>query len=73
MNKNYDDESISIAVDFVCEVIRRAIKEFNIDFNTVDKILDKSGYWELFNRIDIVCVGAHDGVEPVLQRLRSYL
>lgn len=73
MKQSDFNTSLSVAVEFVCEVINTAMVRFNVDFDTIDKALSASGYWDLFDNIEVTCVGAHDGVEPVLEEIKGYL
>lgn len=49
------------------------MSRFNLDFESVMRVLDELGYAKLFNNYDVMCVGASDGVEPVMRKFYEYL
>ena len=62
-----------VAISFITEIIVESITRFNLTFDEVDEILTELGYWDVFIDDEVTCVGAHDGVEPVLQEIADYL
>ncbi len=62
-----------IATEFVVDVITEAMKRFSITYNKVDDILTRLKYWDLFNDSGVTCVGAHEGIEPILKEIEEAL
>ena len=71
--ENRDEIVQDVAISFITDIIFEAMKRFNIDFNTLNLILEKLNYWQVFNDNEATCVGAHEGIEPVLQRIKENL
>lgn len=69
----YDRETLSIGVDFIVDVVSAATQEFNLTYDELNNILKDLRYWEVFNNLDLVCVGAHEGVRPILDEIRKYM
>lgn len=66
-----EDEKLSVAVDFVVRIISTSMEMFNLSFSEVDKVLEKLGYWETFNNIEVTAVGAHYGDDEILQKIKE--
>ncbi len=62
-----------VALWFIAQLFYDAMAEFNTDYSTISNALDKLGYWDIFDDDNVVCVGAHDGTRPILERLRSII
>lgn len=73
-SKSKEDEvKLDVTVGFIVEIIDTAMSRFNLDFESVMRVLDELGYAKLFNNYDVMCVGAADGVEPVMRKFHEYL
>ena len=62
-----------VATSFVVEIIEEAMKKFNLTYDELNRVLKRMNYWELFNNSEITTVGAHYGVEYVLDKIEEEL
>lgn len=62
-----------LATSFVIDIVEEAMKRFSITYEELDKVLRKMNYWEVFNDSEVTAVGAHDGIEPVLDEIEKEL
>lgn len=71
--KNMTENEEWIATSFVIEIIEEAMKKFNITYDELNRVLKRMNYWEKFNDSEVTTVGAHYGIEPVLDKIEKEL
>lgn len=62
-----------VATEFTIEIVDEALKRFNITYDRLDTILKDLGYWERLNDSEVAAVGAHYGIEPVMEDIAKAL
>ena len=62
-----------VATEFTIEIVEEALKRFNITYDKLDTILRDLGYWERLNDSEVAAVGAHYGIEPVMEDIAKAL
>lgn len=70
---NIAETKEKVATSFVIEIIEEAMKKFNLTYDELNRVLKRMNYWELFNNSEITTVGAHYGVEYVLDKIEEEL
>lgn len=73
IKKDSYEGDLELACGFITDIIEEAMNRFSLNFNTLSEVLKELGYWKLFDNIEVVCVGAYDGVEPVMQKIEKRL
>lgn len=71
--QNNYSEADDIATEFMCDIITTAMSKYDITFDKLVEILVKIGYWEMFNDTNLMVVGAHHGMESVLEKVEGFV
>lgn len=54
------EDLMEVADSFAMDVVNDLMTYYNCDFDTVDVMLTKVGYWNVLNDDELACVAAHD-------------
>lgn len=65
------NELDSIANGFLVDVVYTAMNELNIGYDKLYDIFKQIDFFDIINDTDTMVVGAHCGIEDIMQRIRK--